>query len=186
MMLTFDPETHIYRLDGEVMPSVTQVLQEAGLIDASWFTEYARTRGTAVHAACHYCDEGDLDESTLDAVILPYLEGWRKFKEWLKEPFFDIEKPLVDTTWRYAGTPDRVTSCQIVDLKTGQESDTWGIQLAAYQNMVDPTFKRLTVRLDDQGNFYPKEWTSRDDWKIFKASLTICHWKRRNSNAALR
>ena len=63
--LTFVPTKHRYLLDGRVVPGVTSILKAAGYVDDTYFTEYARDRGSAAHAATHYYDEGDLDE--LDA-----------------------------------------------------------------------------------------------------------------------
>ena len=49
--LTFDEEKHEYRLDGEVLPSVTGILREMGFVDDTYFTEDSAARGTAVHRA---------------------------------------------------------------------------------------------------------------------------------------
>ena len=80
-MKTYDPATHTYKTDDVVRPGVTTILKKARLIDtdAPWFDEYSRDRGTAVHLACELWDLGTLDESTLDPVLVPYLDGWRLF-----------------------------------------------------------------------------------------------------------
>ena len=69
MSLRFDPDSHLYRVDGIIVPSVTQVLEDVGIVDYSRLPgstrEMALRRGSAVHAACHYDDEGDLDETQL-------------------------------------------------------------------------------------------------------------------------
>ena len=61
---TFDPIEHIYRFDGQRVPSVTQILEP--LIDYSGVPngvlQYAADRGTAVHLATEFYDDGDLDE----------------------------------------------------------------------------------------------------------------------------
>ena len=36
MSLTFDSVTHTYLLDGEKVPSVTEILKGAGFIDTTW------------------------------------------------------------------------------------------------------------------------------------------------------
>ena len=49
-MLTFDAEKHEYRLDGVRLPSVTQIIADAGLYgNTSYFTDYSRDRGSFVH-----------------------------------------------------------------------------------------------------------------------------------------
>ena len=47
MRVTFDKETHIYKIDGVVVPSNTQILSETGLVDSSWYTQEGADRGTA-------------------------------------------------------------------------------------------------------------------------------------------
>jgi hypothetical protein len=76
--LRFDAEQHRYFLGirdldaqfqpvvGEMeLPSVTTVLKETNMIDMRHIPQdvldLAAARGTAVHAALHYLDEGDLD-----------------------------------------------------------------------------------------------------------------------------
>lgn len=83
--LTFDPVAHAYFLDGERVPSVTQILQRAGLIDFSKIPaailNAARDRGAAVHAAVHFYNEGDLDAAFADEfpAYAPYVEAWVRF-----------------------------------------------------------------------------------------------------------
>src|ERR1700675_985366 len=57
---------HIYRTDdGVIVPSVSQVLTLAGISDMSGIPQHvldrARAIGTAVHQACEYLDQDDLD-----------------------------------------------------------------------------------------------------------------------------
>jgi hypothetical protein len=86
-MLAFDPVLHRYTLDGETLPSVTQILQASGIIDFSGIPQpillAARDRGTAVHQACHYHNEDDLDVEAFAAQFpdyWPYLSAWITFR----------------------------------------------------------------------------------------------------------
>jgi len=58
--LRFDADTHQYTLDGRVILSVTQRIQQAGLLGSAspWYTPKAAERGTAVHLACAQWDTG--------------------------------------------------------------------------------------------------------------------------------
>jgi hypothetical protein len=58
--LRFDPDTHQYTLDGRVILSVTQRIQQAGLLGSAstWYTPASAERGTAVHLACAQWDTG--------------------------------------------------------------------------------------------------------------------------------
>lgn len=86
-MLEFDELTHRYTLAGERLPSVTQILQASGLIDFSKIPGPillgAKARGTAVHKALHYYNEGDLDVEEFCAMFpeyAPYVEAWIQFR----------------------------------------------------------------------------------------------------------
>lgn len=82
--LVFDPVAHRYTLDGEVLPSVTQILQASGAIDFSHVPQpillTARDRGSAVHRACHFYNEDDLD---VDAFAAEYPEYWPYLSAWI-------------------------------------------------------------------------------------------------------
>lgn len=71
----FDPEKHEYRRhdNKQVIPSVTQVLKEMGLI-SEWAmqSERARERGTIVHIAAALLPDR-LDWSTVDSRIMGYV-----------------------------------------------------------------------------------------------------------------
>lgn len=81
-MLTFAAETHEYRVNGRLVPSVTQILEAVGLIDYShipWPTrQMALERGRAVHEAIALDLAGDLDEESADEIgILGYIQAAR-------------------------------------------------------------------------------------------------------------
>jgi len=85
--VAFDPVPHRYALDGERLPSVTQILQAADIINFSRVPQpillAARDRGAAVHQACHYYNEDDLDvEAFADEfpAYWPYLSAWITFR----------------------------------------------------------------------------------------------------------
>jgi hypothetical protein len=102
----FQEEGHLY--EGGRLPSTTGILKAEGFIDARFYTEESRTRGTYVHLATHYDDSGELDEGTVDPDIMPYLEAWRKFKA---ESGFIVERsevPMKSSLYHYAGTIDRI------------------------------------------------------------------------------
>jgi hypothetical protein len=86
-MVAFDALAHRYTLDGEPLPSVTQILQASGIIDFSKIPQpillAARDRGTAVHQAAHYYNEQDLDVEAFERDFpeyWPYLSAWITFR----------------------------------------------------------------------------------------------------------
>jgi hypothetical protein len=116
--LTSDDATHTYRVHGVVVPGVTSILNivppRSRMLAVMNLNHekraqlaHARDLGTAVHAACHYYDEGLLKPGTVDDAVRPYLEAWMRFKA---ESDFDIvgmETLVLHRTMGYAGRYDR-------------------------------------------------------------------------------
>lgn len=182
MSLTFDADTHTYRWDGEVVPSVTQLLRP--LMDFSHVRpdvlDAAAAFGTAVHKACELADLDQLDEDELDPALAPYLAGWRKFCREHECRWDAIERTVFHKDLRYAGTLDRAGQVDgahsIVDIKSGSAlMPTTGPQLAAYARAHDPNgalFRRFAVRLFPDG-YELKQYTSALDWPTFASLVTV-------------
>lgn len=142
--LTFNEEAHAYKLDGRPIPSVTTILQAAGLIDYRFVKkedrEFYLTRGRFVHTATELLDHKDLDYNSLDPVIKPYVDGYRKFKcdtGFIPEM---IEFQSYNASLWYAGTLDRVGMLNgnrvIVDFKSGTVAKWVAIQtIGGYAQM---------------------------------------------------
>ena len=97
---TFDEETHVYRVEGAYCLATSDVISLAGLSDYDGVPlanlERARWRGTQLHKAIHYYEEGDLDLEDVDGEIKPCFENYLRWKE--KTGFTPIppfEKALV-------------------------------------------------------------------------------------------
>ncbi len=188
----FDKADHSYWLGKTRLIGVSDAIQAAGLKDFSRIApdvlEHARQRGTAVHSACHYLDEGDLDWATVSPEIEPYVRAWERFKKETGVELLGIEKPLFHATLGYAGTPDRVVNLYphkgIIDLKTYAPDAVTGIQLAGYSYLEfgpQPTLdapKRWGLWLKDDGKYSLKTYEDRGDERIFLACLDLCKWKR--------
>lgn len=181
--LRFDPAEHKYFLDPEglELPGVTDTLARAGFIDWSMVPprvlEAARQRGTDVHAALHFLDDGELDEDTLDPAYHGYVMAYLRFKR-----DADFEPELVEhrawsKAYRYAGTFDRTGTLPIktggrrkivLDFKTGVVLPAHKLQLAAYAALLpDPrSYGRIALELHDDSNYkvheYPVEEFQRD------------------------
>ena len=135
-MVHFDEATHTYTLDGEVLPSVTQILRSAGMVNTDWCTDFARDRGTAVHAAIHLDIANKLDEDSVDPEVRPYLEQWRQFKKDTGVRVLASEKLVWSDAYGYAGTLDLY--CQmhgrnfIIDFKSNTMPKSVDAQLGGY------------------------------------------------------
>ena len=98
-MLQFEPEQHVYTLDGQVLPSVTQILEP--LVDYSKIPfhvmENARQRGEYVHNACELYCWGTLDEDSIEPEYQAYIDAFKRFMD---ETGFQPE--LVEQTTHHA------------------------------------------------------------------------------------
>lgn len=186
-VLTFDPALHEYRVGGRVLPSVTQVLKETGLIKTDFFTTQGQDRGSIVHLACQWLDEGTLDRSSIDPAIEGYIKAYESFLEVYKPKWQSIEKPLANSLLGFAGTPDRIESKdEIFDIKTGSPIKATEYQLSAYHVLAYGSGymshkKHFGLYLMSTGKFALKATSNLErDWNVFRAALTVYHAKKEN------
>lgn len=181
MSFTFDEATHTYKVNGLPIPSVTEILKEEGFIDVSFFTDYGRERGKLAHLAIHLFDQGELDEESLDPVLSPYVEAWKRFRADTGVEIIESEVPVVDLLGRYAGTPDKIVLLDgkqtILDLKTGAILPWVRLQLCAYCE-AKTIYRRAAVQLNDDGTYKMHTYTDRQDFAIWNATLAVFWWKR--------
>jgi hypothetical protein len=191
--LAFDESRHLYYLNGAPVPSVTAVLEDAGLIDYGFLgarRELYLARGQAVHLATADDDHGSLAEDSVPPEIAEYLEAWRAFKRtYCFRPML-IEHRVSNPLYVYAGTLDRVGSIRdgteiLVDIKTGVAPAWTAVQLAAYAACLPHprTRRRRCVELHRNGTYkvIPYETSHyQRDLDTFARALETFRAKRRN------
>jgi hypothetical protein len=191
MQLEFQAEGHVYRLNGAVLPSVTQIL--APLNDFSMVSpdvlEAARSFGEHVHKACDLFNRGELEWSTLDLALIPCVEAWKGFIEDSGAIVIASELPVVHEKLGYAGMPDCVLAwgnrVVIPDIKaTAIVPRTVGIQTAAYAKAYyamhggkEP--ERYCIHLKD-GKYTTHPRREPGDWSMFLSCLNIWKYKEKN------
>lgn len=192
--LVFDVASHTYRVGDRELPSVTRILQDAGLADFSkpWFTEERRERGQLVHAAIALDNEGELDEDSLDPVLYGYVEGWRRYLHEVGGVVEHFEQPVYDEASGYAGTLDAIV-CEppakgtvprrtVLDVKPGLYPSV-GPQTAAYlrcaRRLYDTPvlFNRAALILPGDGTYTREPLTDVDDELVFLAATRLWHWR---------
>lgn len=188
--LTLEEATHTYRLRGEVVPSVTQILRPLSNFDGIplHVLEAKADLGRRVHYACQLDDENDLDEDSVEAEVEPYLEAWRLF---LRESGAIVqlnEQQVAEPTYRFAGTLDNVVALQgfkwVVDKKTCfSVPAAAGPQTAAYLRALgDPAVThRAAVRLRPDGTYRFDPFSGADDWSVFLSCLTLHRFKEKHA-----
>jgi len=179
--IKFDAETHTYTVGDRVVPSVTQILQEVGIIDTRWYTDEARIRGTYVHEAIHLHHNGGLNYDSLDAVIKPYFDAYLKFLKITKFEYIDGEEIVYHEARNYIGTYDlhgRYNNLNtLLDIKTGTSAPKWaGLQTAAYADCLGmPMRKVLLLKVNGWSVISYKDYR---DYTVFQSAAAVVNWKR--------
>jgi hypothetical protein len=191
---------HTYIWRGEELVSVTQVIEQVGLIDLTrvpsetlWYTA---EWGRMIHRACELHDRGTLDYDALDPDLRPYVDAYLAFLEtgiFKVDPDW-IERRLAHPRFRYAGTPDRVGWSAsghraVLDLKSGVTTGLHpanGLQLAAYGELIhENDGGKVLVRFGLQlcpGKRPPyrlEAYRDPDDLRVFLNALSVVQWRRR-------
>ncbi len=199
----FDPESHSYWLDGQRVPSVTQVLHATGFLpDYSKLDPFYRERGSAAHAAIHLDILGQLDDDSLDEHVGPYVDRFRLWAASVNfRPVF-VEGALFCPVYGYAGTPDTLAYVNdrltLPDWKTGQFEPGHVVQVAGgYLPLLETAARedRLPVSLEelhdarvcivplDKAEPVPV-WVAPDEIPnqrdIFRSALACFNWRDRH------
>lgn len=153
-MLTLT-EDHKYYIDDRRIPGVTEIIDSAGLVDKSFYTEDGRIRGTYVHRACELHLEGDLYWDGLEPAYRPYLESFARFVDATRPKVIELERLHYSDMYGYAGRPDWVLEIDgqvwLIDGKSGAVAVTTGLQTAAYEHLIDIPCRRAALQLSREG-----------------------------------
>lgn len=190
--LTFDSESHTYRLDGQPISNVTRVLKAEGFINGDFYTEWGRERGRIVHKATHFLDMGTLDWDTVDPRIEGYLRADEAFKQATGFEVIISERPMCSFIYRYGTTLDRFGllngELADIDFKTGKAEPWVALQTAAhviaikecYPEYADKHIRRFALELRENGTYGLIEYKDRRDRDIWLSALTVHNWKNNN------
>lgn len=189
MQVTLEKESHVYRDERKrVIPGITTILTEARMLDPSWFTDIGKARGSAVHAACHYLDENDLDLSSVDASIQGYVRAWEKFVRESGVVFNLIEETVWSDIHGFACTPDRFGimggEFSVIEIKSGDVEPWAGVQTAAQgicaveQGYAPYISKRGAVRLFMNGDYRWNGFTDPGDLAAALGAVATYHWRK--------
>ncbi len=187
-MIEFKPETHQYFLEGRELTPVTTLLQNYGLAP-KFFSQQAAKKGTFIHKAIHLYLLDNLNENSLDPIIKPYFES---FKKW----FLENEPEVREAEYRlgslllgFAGTLDFIgivgEELLLIDWKTGQKiiPSHW-LQLEMYRRLVSQEewakeAKVAILHLPKGELIRPDEKQEKKAKEIVEAIIKIEVWKSR-------
>jgi len=145
-VFTFDERFHVYRLNGEIIPSVTKIIRTIAGKDLSHIPpdilQKAAARGTAIHKEI---ETGVIESMEAKWIEQNIIRSSCKFEQQFYHTIDDFT---------YAGTADIVASDTLFDIKTQKEADvlSWALQL----NLYNLFFKKKCLKVlhtPNTGNF---------------------------------
>jgi hypothetical protein len=192
--LEFDERTHIYKLDGLRIPSVTQVMRPLsgayyGGIDDSILTAAAK-RGTGVHQAIENWLKFGFDDAPEEH--RGYFDAFRLWVDEQKPKIIATEGRVYHRVLRYAGTADLICesggTLLLVDIKTtAQIIDMLvRVQLEAYAKAFESHGikfgAKAVVHLGKSGEYSVRNFIGHDNeaWDVFCSLLTVENYLKKN------
>lgn len=180
MRFRFDANAHEY-IDletGLVLPHITGILKDAGLVDDRWFTDESRERGSIVHRLTTDYDLGALEPRSVVSTYRNYLLAYVDAKQMIGSPDWShIEVPMAHSRKKFAGRPDRVGvlfgGISVVEIKSGAPEKCHPIQTAmqailASQHVHIPpeAILRFGLYLKPNGRFTMERHEHRGDFDV--------------------
>lgn len=178
--LIFYDSGHIYELDGEQIPSVSEITRFLSREIYGEVSQYkldqAAERGTKVHRLTEALDKYGEIEAPAD--VLPYLKAYLSFRKEHTVEWSEIEKAHYHPDKLYAGTIDRVGTVDgvrcILDVKTSYavKKNLYGAQLNLYRMMLaEPVDALYILHLKPDGKYKLVELPIDDS--VATACLTL-------------
>lgn len=179
-------------------PSVTEILDLAGLVDLSMipprYLEAARVRAVAVH---QWIEEATLDPARASWMSRPipiqgYLTAWELWKVESGFIMENAEQVVISDRWKFAGMYDALGILDgrwaLVDYKAVCTlMPSVGPQLAGYELALDlgEPVDRYALLLKPNGKYDQVRCKDRTDRNTFLAANIVAHWKLTNKLASL-
>jgi len=200
----YDDSKHEYTVDGILQTYISEMLSPYNKFlpipknilqdDESWIDQIRpRLRivrnktawGKTVHDYLEILDNDQLDIEAIPKAadgapdIRAVVENWAQICHDELYPFLAIEKPLYSNQYRFAGTADRITTKEPIEIKTSLPRKATGVQLAfqAQLALENGYIKELPEKLHswhvtERGKWTQKEYDFKECWNIAMCLLT--------------
>lgn len=172
------------------MDRVTTILAGAGCIDAAWFTDEGRDKGTATHQACAILAAGKcLDPDSIDVRILGRTGAFKRFMADKQPAVERHEFEVSSETLSIVGHPDLLCRFDgdlwLLDYKSPNPAPWHPLQLSLYAYCLELPVRRANLYLHDSGRYKLVEHKDRrNDDADAMAALRIYRWRQRHGVAA--
>lgn len=171
----FDNVDHAYFIGAKQVPNTSLMLQRAGHVDPTYYTDAVRERGRAVHQLTAEYDLGALDVSTLVSKYRGWVLAHVAAMQRLRPTWDTIEEPEVHPVYQFGTRPDRVGKIyrvrSIVDEKSGGKEKWHGLQTALQAigvawryNLKPESMPRFALYIEASGRFELEPHTRKTDF----------------------
>jgi len=179
-MIKFDESEHIYKVEGRIVPSVTQIIGAVRPDKPYHGRGSAAEKGTQVHKALQYFDEGLLDECPEE--YMGYLAAYEFFKDSADWMPLEHNKRVYHEKLSYCGTIDVIGLYEgipaLLDFKTGQKDDSHLIQVTAYRMAIGYEIGFvLYLRQNGKFDFVPAVGAILD--RQWRSHVDVYNWYKR-------
>jgi hypothetical protein len=172
-------------MDGERLPSITQMLTISGHSDDTWYTQESADRGTAIHQAATRFDLGALELADVPEGHRGSVSAYIAASRALRPVWELIEVAMVDPTWTWCGRPDRIGrvlgSRACLEIKSGAPEPSHSLQLALQAILVAgqgglpaELYARYGLYLKASGRFKLERFTSLRDYDVARDVIRRC------------
>ena len=183
--LRFNVSDHTYWIGKKQQVGVSTIIDRLKTGKA-YYTDNSQSRGTNVHLATRYADEG---RDVSEVGFRGYLRAWERFKRDNEFIVMAIERPLYHPTLGYAGTLDRYGLYRgevptVVDIKSGVRQNWHAVQTGGYTELAKVEWEQdyvrgIVVYLGKTGS-YRMVRSKVVDRNVFLACLTVLRWEEKN------
>lgn len=168
MNLTYDNDRHEYKIDGNKVVGVNDILVSVGIKREYKGDPYYGMLGTFAAEAIELWIKGVLDESTVDEAIKPRLEAFKKWASDVKYSPIECEGMRGDPLRGIAGRFDHLGRTEakglvLIDTKCVNTLDVYGTdcQLALYDYLIRANNETtpeawLALQLKADGTYFEK------------------------------
>lgn len=176
MKIILDKEKHEYRKGDIIIPGVTTILQDVGIIQYNDFV--TPDKGTRIHKIIQNYIEGTLNWEAISKEEIELIDTFDKLTK--EYHFTECEKILHNKIYNYAGSCDYSDGQCIGELKTGKPEKWHLLQLAAYVWCSPNKMTGILIYIKEKKNPI-RVYTMtelKEQFKVFLCALEVYNFKR--------